>query len=76
MDQAINIRALREELGWDQTRMAEYLGLDRSSVSRMENGQEPKGPVLKLLQQLNQNAIGSALPKSLGSPNFVGSGHD
>jgi transcriptional regulator with XRE-family HTH domain len=72
MDQAIDIKALREQLGWDQTQMAEYLGLDRSSVSRMENGQEPKGPVLKLLQQLNQDAVGSALPKSMGPPKTIG----
>lgn len=32
--------------------MAEYLGLDRSSVSRMENGGEQSGPVRKLLGML------------------------
>ena len=32
--------------------MAEYLGLDRSSISRMENGQPIKGPSLKLLEAL------------------------
>jgi len=66
IEQVIDIRALRERLDWDQTKMAEYLGLDRSSISRMENGQEPKGPALKLLQQLYEDTFGSA-PKTLGS---------
>lgn len=52
MHDAIDVKGLREKLGWDQARLADYLGLDRSSISRMENGQPPKGPTLKLLQQL------------------------
>ena len=32
--------------------MAEYLGVDRSSVSRMENGQPMNGPVIRLLRAL------------------------
>lgn len=52
MTQQIDIRALRAQLGWTQDQMAEYLGLDRSSVSRMESGQPPKGPTLRLLQSL------------------------
>lgn len=52
MTQQIDIRALRARLGWTQDQMAEYLGLDRSSVSRMESGQPIKGPTLRLLQAL------------------------
>jgi len=50
---AIDVRALRESLNWTQEQLAEYLGLDRSSISRMESGQEPKGPTLRLLKQLH-----------------------
>lgn len=52
MTQQIDIRALRARLGWTQDQMAEFLGLDRSSVSRMESGQPIKGPTLRLLQTL------------------------
>lgn len=47
------IRALRSSLGWNQKAMADYLGVDRSTVSRIESDQEPSGPVLRLLQQLD-----------------------
>jgi transcriptional regulator with XRE-family HTH domain len=33
-----NIKALRQELGWTQHRLAAYLGIDRSSLARMEAG--------------------------------------
>ena len=49
MEPTIDIKSIREKLEWTQEQMAEYLGLDRSSVSRMENGQEPKGPTRRLL---------------------------
>ena len=47
-----DVKALRERLGWTQERLAAELGLDRSSISRMEGGQAPKGPTLKLLRQI------------------------
>jgi transcriptional regulator with XRE-family HTH domain len=52
MDTPIDIRALRDRLQWTQDDLAKFLGLDRSSISRMENGQKPKGPVVKLLREL------------------------
>ena len=52
MSDEIDVRALRERLGWTQSQMAEHLGLDRSSVSRLETGQHPKGPTEKLLRAL------------------------
>ncbi|WP_245449607.1 hypothetical protein [Rhizobium leguminosarum] len=36
--------------------MAEYLGVDRSSISRMENGQPVSGPVERLLSMLEKEA--------------------
>lgn len=56
MDDAIDIKALRERLGWTQEQLAERLMLDRSSISRMEGGQPPKGPTLILLRQLLREA--------------------
>jgi transcriptional regulator with XRE-family HTH domain len=48
---------LRLRLGWDQFRMAEHLGIDRATVSRLERGLNPiSGPVSKLLDQLEQIA--------------------
>jgi transcriptional regulator with XRE-family HTH domain len=52
MSEAIDIRSLRDRLGWTQERLAQELGLDRSSVSRMETGQSPKGPTAKLLKMI------------------------
>lgn len=52
MGEKIDIKSLREGLKWSQAQLAEYLGLDRSAISRMENGQEPKGPTERLLRQL------------------------
>ena len=55
MDTEIDIKAIREKCGWNQLQLAEYLGVDRSSVSRMENGQKPSGSVRRLLQGLISN---------------------
>lgn len=48
-----SIIALRKDrLRWTQEQLASYLGVDRATVSRMETGQVPSGPVDKLLKQL------------------------
>lgn len=47
-----DIQELRRNLDWKQERLARYLGVDRSTISRMENGQRPRGPVLRLLENL------------------------
>ncbi|MER8941319.1 helix-turn-helix transcriptional regulator [Mesorhizobium sp. M0174] len=49
MNQSFEVKALRERIGWTQEQLAQYLGVDRSSISRMENGQTLSGPVLRLL---------------------------
>jgi transcriptional regulator with XRE-family HTH domain len=56
MERAIDIRSLRKRLKWTQDRLADYLGVDRSSVSRMENGQPASGPVERLLSILDKEA--------------------
>jgi transcriptional regulator with XRE-family HTH domain len=60
---AADILALRDKLDWTQEQLAEYLGLDRSSVSRMENGQPPKGPTRRLLEQLAEDVERRATSK-------------
>jgi len=52
MAHSFDVKALRERIGWKQGRLARYLGVDRSSVSRMENGQPVSGPALRLLEML------------------------
>ena len=52
MSTAIDVKALRQRINWTQDRLARYLGIDRSSVSRMESGQTIRGPVGKLLEAL------------------------
>jgi transcriptional regulator with XRE-family HTH domain len=36
---AENIRAIRETLGWSQTRLADQAGLPQSAISRLETGE-------------------------------------
>lgn len=52
MDEPFDIKELRERVNWSQDRLAEFLGVDRSSVSHMENGRAPRGPVKRLLAML------------------------
>lgn len=57
MSEKIDLRSLRHDLKWTQEQMAEYLGLDRSSVSRVENGQAIKGPTERLLRKLVEESV-------------------
>lgn len=52
MEKHIDIKALRERINWKQDRLARFLGVDRSSVSHMENGRMPRGPVRRLVDIL------------------------
>ncbi|ORE90669.1 hypothetical protein ATO13_22156 [Stappia sp. 22II-S9-Z10] len=51
-----DVKALRTRLGWSQKQLAEYLGVRQPTVFRIENGQNPSGPVAKLLEQLSDGA--------------------
>ncbi|WP_350223804.1 helix-turn-helix transcriptional regulator [Rhizobium sp. CNPSo 4039] len=51
----LDIRTLRVRLAWTQDQLADYLGVDRSSVSRMENGGPMNGPVSRLLALLEKD---------------------
>lgn len=52
METDLDIRKLRESIKWTQDRLARFLGVDRSSVSHMENGRPVRGPVKRLLETL------------------------
>ncbi len=55
MDRKKIIR-LRERRGWDQKQLADYLGVHRTTVNRLENGKVvPKGAVAKMLMALEQD---------------------
>ena len=41
-----------EKLHWSQEQLAAYLRVDQATVSRIELGQEPSGPVKVLIEQL------------------------
>lgn len=52
-----DIKSLRKQLGWSQKRLAEFLRLNQSTVSRIEAKTEPvSGPVSVLIEQLAAEA--------------------
>lgn len=55
---AEKIIKLREKHGATQSQLAEFLGINQASVSRLERGQaKPSGPVERLLRQLEKGEI-------------------
>lgn len=50
MGKQIDVRAIRASLGLTQAQLGEAMGVDQSTISTWENGSEPRGPALKLLQ--------------------------
>lgn len=60
-------RTLRKELGWSQKEVGEYLGCDQATVSRIENGFEPSGPISRLIDALERDLRSGAItPKARG----------
>ena len=49
----LDVTALRKRMNWSQGMLADYLGVTQPTVARIESGQEPSGPVLKLLELLD-----------------------
>jgi DNA-binding transcriptional regulator YiaG len=60
MSDVIDIRDLRDRLGWNQDQLGSYCGVDRSTVSRWEKEPPTKGPALILLRQLQARAAEGA----------------
>lgn len=52
-----DVASLRKARGWSQVQMADFLGVNQSTVSRMENGEAPSGPVLRLLAMLAEGNV-------------------
>jgi DNA-binding transcriptional regulator YiaG len=52
MEQEIDVKKLRADLGLTQSELGDAVGVDQSTVSNWENGSTPRGPALKLLQKM------------------------
>ena len=52
----IEILTLRKSLNWTQEELAQHLGVEQATISRWENGATIKGPALRLIEILAQNA--------------------
>jgi len=46
------IKTFRESRGWSQSELAQQLGVNQATVSRMENGETMPRPVELLLERL------------------------
>ncbi|TPJ98642.1 MULTISPECIES: helix-turn-helix transcriptional regulator [unclassified Mesorhizobium] len=62
VETAVDVVALRGELGWTQQQLAEFCGVDRSTVSTWETRPPTKGPALILLRQLQASLSDAARP--------------
>lgn len=60
------VKALREARRWSQQQLADELGVDQATVSRIENGAEPSKPVRRLLAIL-VDEIAAKSPESGGA---------
>lgn len=56
----LDVKKLRDDREWSQAQMADYLGCDQSTVSRMEKGVPPSGPIQRLLERLVADAAESS----------------
>lgn len=57
LDEPISVVSIRDALGWTQGQIADYCGVDRSTVSKWENEPPKKGPALILLKQLRARIV-------------------
>jgi transcriptional regulator with XRE-family HTH domain len=64
----MDVKAIRERRQWTQEQMAEYLGLDRSTVSRLERGQAPTGSTRILLGRLLEDDLPSGCERTGAAP--------
>lgn len=52
MQHDLDVKAIRATLQMTQAQLGEAVGVDQSTVSNWENGQQPKGPAKLLLGKL------------------------
>lgn len=52
MKPTLDVKEIRETLGLTQAQLGAEVGVDQSTVSNWENGQQPKGPARLLLKKL------------------------
>ncbi|RWK61819.1 MAG: XRE family transcriptional regulator [Mesorhizobium sp.] len=77
-DKAVDVVALRGELGWTQQQLADHCGVDRSTVSTWETRPPTKGPALILLRQLQASLSDAARPGGVAAGPEIpqaGTGH-
>jgi putative transcriptional regulator len=56
----VDVEALRRARGWSQAQLAKFLGIDQSTVSRIETGtMDPSGPVRRLIDMLASGSVES-----------------
>lgn len=60
MARKLDPKKLRENRDWTQAQMADYLGCDQSTVSRIEKGAPLSGPLQRLLKRLAEPAQAEA----------------
>jgi DNA-binding transcriptional regulator YiaG len=57
MEQAIDVRAIRDKLGLTQAQLGDAIGVDQSTVSNWESQSTvPRGPARKLLISMAEAA--------------------
>ena len=64
MDDLIDIKQLREDMGLTQAQFAEVLGLDRTSVVHLENGRAPRKAMIPVLERLRSETPRKEAPGS------------
>ena len=66
---SLDIRTLRNKLNWSRSQLASYLGLNISTVTRLENGlHQMSGPVRRLLKLLDESDDPEALLLEMRAP--------
>lgn len=66
MEHALDVKAIRAQLGLTQAQLGDAVGVDQSTISNWENGQTPRGPARKLLVKLAARKRPIAKPQSQG----------
>lgn len=62
MGEPIDVRSLRERLGWTQPQIAEHLEIDRSTIAHAERGRTVSRRVAKRFQELVAKVESGVIP--------------